>query len=141
MAELIATISAGIWAGVSLYIAFVEHPSILRLGAEVATNYFRIMAKRTAPLMILLAAIGGVAAIFSWYEGSDQLWLIGGILLLIQFPLTAVFIVPTNIKLVKIDLNHSAKEALNLHKHWGQMHLIRTFLGCMPFLIFVWLLV
>jgi hypothetical protein len=141
MLEMLATIAAGFWAGISVYIAFVEHPSALRVGVQFATEYFRVMSKRTAPLMMLLAAVGGAAAIYVWYAGADRGWLIGGCLLLAQFPLTAVFIVPTNIKLLKVDVVNSASEAAALHAHWGRMHALRTIIGVAPFGIFVWLLV
>ena len=140
MAETLATIAAGLWAGISIYIAFVEHPSVLRVGLPFATEYFRVMSKRTAPLMMILAAIGGAASIYAWYQGGDQLWMIGGCLLLILFPFTAIFIVPTNIRLLKIDVDESADEAAALHARWSTMHGIRTVIGFPPFLMFVWLL-
>jgi len=140
IAEQFATIAAGFWAGISIYIALVEHPSALRLGVKFATDYFRIMSKRTAPLMMVLAAAGGVAAVYAWYQGGDQGWLIGGTLLLLQFPLTALFIVPSNIRLLKIDVDQARDESLTLHYKWRTMHSVRTLLGCPPFLIFVWLL-
>ena len=141
MAALIATIAAGLWAGISLYIAIVEHPSALRVGVQFATEYFRTMSKRTAPLMMILAAIGGVAAIYTWIQGADRLWLIGGSLLLIQFPFTAIFIVPTNIRLLKVDAAESNELAAALHARLSLLDSIRSILGFPPFLIFVWLLV
>ncbi len=141
MAALIATVAAGLWAGISIYIAFVEHPSTLRMGVQFATEYFRTMSKRTAPLMMILAAIGGVAAIYTWSQGADALWLVGGSLLLALFPFTAIFIVPTNIRLLKVDAVESRDVAAALHARWSFMHAVRTVLGFPPFLIFVWLLV
>jgi len=140
MAEQFATIAAGLWAGISIYIALVEHPSALRVGVQFATDYFRVMSKRTAPLMMILAATGGVAAVYVWYQGGNPGWLIGGALLLLQFPLTALFIVPTNIRLLKIDVDQANDEALALHHKWRTMHGVRTLLGCPPFVMFVWLL-
>jgi hypothetical protein len=140
MAEQLTVIAAGLWAGISIYIALVEHPSALRVGVKFATDYFRVMSKRTAPLMMILAAAGGVAAVYVWYQGGDLGWLVGGALLLLQFPLTALFIVPTNIRLLKIDVGQASDEALALHHKWRTMHGIRTVLGCPPFVMFVWLL-
>jgi hypothetical protein len=141
MLEMTATIAAGLWAGISIYIALVEHPSALRVGLEFATEYFRVMSRRTAPLMMLLAAAGGAAAAYEWYAGADRWWLVGGCLLLAQFPLTAIFIVPTNIKLLKVVVAESPGDAARLHAHWGRMHMLRTLIGVLPFGIFVWLLV
>ena len=138
MVELIATVAAGFWAGIAIYIAWVEHPCALSVGVRYATDYFRIMSKRTAPLMMILAAAGGLAGLAVWYQSNNIWWLIGGGLLLAQFPLTAIFIVPTNIKLLKVD---SDEAALALHKRWARLHLLRTVIGVLPFLWFVMLLV
>jgi uncharacterized membrane protein len=138
MVELIATVAAGLWAGISIYIAWVEHPSVLKVGVGVATEYFRVMSKRTAPLMMVLAAIGGIAAIVAWYQASELLWLFGGALLLFMFPFTAIFIVPTNLRLLKVE--PESGEAAQLHERWSRMHWIRTILGVPPFLLCVWLL-
>jgi hypothetical protein len=135
MVELIATIAAGLWAGIALYIAFVEQPSALQVGVVYATEYFRVMSKRTAPIMIVLAGIGGIAGIYAYYQNDDSWWAFGGGLLLLQFPLTAVFILPTNLKLMKEAL--STTEALQLHRRWARLHAIRTALGILPFFYFV----
>ena len=137
MAEFIATITAGIWAGAAFYISFAEHPSALKVGVAFATEYFRPMSKRTAPLMMLLAALCGGTSIYAWYSGAELSWLLGGVLMLAMFPLTAILIVPTNVRLLKIDPQESEVEAAQLHERWGKMHAIRTVLGCLPFLIFV----
>jgi len=60
-----------------------------------------------------------------------------GVLMLAMFPLTAILIVPTNVRLLKIDPKESEVEAEQLHERWGKMHALRTVLGCLPFLIFV----
>jgi hypothetical protein len=141
MTEFIATIMAGMWAGTAIYIGLVEHPSALRVGLDYATEYFRPMSKRTAPLMMVYAATGGIAAIVTWNSGGDVSWLIGGVLLLSMFPFTAIFIVPTNIRLLKVDVTEADGEAKALHARWGRMHAWRTAFGSPPFLIFVWQLV
>ena len=140
MFEFIATFAAGLWAGAAIYIGFVEHPSALRVGVQYATEYFRPMSKRAAPMMMVLAAIGGAAAIYVWIGGGNVFWLIGGLLLLGMFPLTAIFIVPTNVRLLRVDSTESPEKAAALHERWGRMHGIRTLLGSLPFLIFLWLM-
>ena len=65
MAEFLATLAAGLWAGAALYIAIAEHPSALKVGVNFATDYFRPMSKRTAPLMMILSAVGGIAGLYA----------------------------------------------------------------------------
>ena len=140
MAELIATFAAGIWAGASFYIGFAEHPSALKVGVHFATEYFRHMSRRTAPMMMVLALIGAVAGILAWIKSGSSLWLIGAILLAAMFPFTVIFIVPTNLKLLKVDAQNDPDEAAALHARWDLMHTWRTVAGSLAFALFLWAL-
>jgi hypothetical protein len=140
MAEYLATLAAGCWTGAALYIAIAEHPSALRVGVRFATEYFRPMSKRTAPLMMILSGVGGIAGLYAWWNNGVSGWLIGGVLLLAMFPLTGILIVPTNLKLLKVDALNNPEEAELLHARWGKMHWLRTIVGAPAFLIFAWYL-
>ena len=137
-AQLIATLTAGLWAGAAIYIGFSEHPSALKVSVAFATDYFRHMSKRTAPLMMLLSGLSGACGVYAWWISDVQAWLIGGLLQIAMFPLTAALIVPTNIKLIKINCRDNLAEAQQLHKRWGLMHNLRTLLGAPAFGIFLW---
>jgi len=137
---LIATTAAGLWAGAALYIGFAEHPSAVKVSVGFATDYFRIMSKRTAPLMMVLAAVAAVAGVAAWFDDGGMLWLIGAILMAGMFPFTAIFIVPTNLKLVRLDAAEAPDEAAALHARWGVMHAWRTILGMPAFPLFLWAL-
>lgn len=141
LAQIVATLAAGAWAGISFYIGFAEHPSALKVGVPFATDYFRHMSKRTAPLMMILAAISGVCGLYAGWRADSLGWLAGGAIQLAMFPLTAALIVPTNIKLIKIDPNAELETATRLHTRWGRMHNLRTVIGSVSFPLFVWLLV
>lgn len=77
MAEYLATLCAGLWAGAAIYIAICEHPSALKLGVGFATEYFRRMSRRTAPLMMILSAAGGLAGLLAWWDNGVAGWLAG----------------------------------------------------------------
>ena len=140
MAEFIATACAGLWAGGCLYISIVEHPATSRVGLEFATAFFRPMSIRAAPMLIILALIGAISSAYAWFNGSGIEWLIGAVLLASMFPVTAIFIVPTNLKLLKIDAAKSPQEAALLFSRWGRWHAIRTLIGSMSFIIFIFAL-
>ena len=140
-AQITATLAAGLWAGGCIYIGFAEHPSALRVGVPFATEYFRHMSKRTAPLMMALAAISGISGLYVGWQAGSLGWLTGGAIQLGMFPLTAALIVPINIKLLKVDLDNDLDTAARLHARWGQMDLLRTRIGSIAFPLFVWLLV
>jgi len=138
--QFIATLAAGIWTGAAIYIGFAEHPSAVKTGHIFATEYFRHMSKRTAPFMMLLAALSGLTAGWIWWITGSNAWLIGALLQLSMFPLTGLLIVPTNIKLIRIDPTTEPELAAALHKNWGRMHWIRTAIGGLSFPLFLWLL-
>lgn len=140
LVEVTATLAAGIWAGASVYIGFAEHPSALKVGIPFATEYFRHMSKRTAPLMMVLSAVGGICGLYVGWQTGTLGWLVGGAIQLGMFPLTAALIVPTNIKLIRIDPNEDLDTAIRLHASWGRMHNLRTVIGSISFPLFVWLL-
>jgi hypothetical protein len=140
MAEYLATIAAGLWAGAAIYIAFAEHPSALRVGVQFATEYFKPMSKRTAPLMMVLSALGGGAGVYVWFTCGVTGWVVGGLMLIGMFPVTGILIVPTNLKLLRVDAVNNPAEATALHARWARMHWLRTLLGVPAFLIFSWLL-
>jgi hypothetical protein len=140
-AEILALLAAGLWSGAAIYIGFCEHPAALKVGVEFATSYFRLMSRRTAPLMMVFSAVSGVAGTYIWWAGGHTGWLTGGILMLAMFPLTGLLIVPTNIKLLKIDPVEDRALAEELHRYWGRMHWLRTVVGVPAFLIFAWLAV
>ena len=139
--QIAATLTAGLWTGGCIYIGFAEHPSALKVGVPFATEYFRHMSKRTAPMMMALAAISGVCGLYVGWQADSLGWLVGGAIQLGMFPLTAALIVPTNIKLIKIDPHTELDTATRLHARWGRMHLLRTIIGSISFPLFVWLLV
>lgn len=140
MPEFIATVCAGLWAGGCIYISLVEHPAASRVGLAFATKFFRPMSIRAAPLLIVLALIGAMSSGYAWFKGGSIEWLIGALLLLGMFPLTAIFIVPTNRALLKVDYATAPQEATLLLSRWGRWHAIRTFVGSLPFILFVFAL-
>ena len=140
VAKLMAIVTAGLWAGAAAYISVVEHPATLKVGVQFATDYFRPLAKRAAPSMIVLAVIGAISGILAWVGGGSLLWLIGGAILAAMLPLTAIFIVPTNRQLLRVNAKESSTEAATLLSRWGRLHAVRTILGLVAFLLFAWAL-
>jgi len=136
MAEFIATICAGLWSGGCIYLSLVQEPAAHRAGPDIVAALFRPMSARAAPMFIVLALVGTVAAGYAWIQGADINWLIGAVFLGAMVPFTAILIVPTNRKLLKIkpaDVGASEE----LFARWGRLHGLRTLLGSIAFLVFV----
>jgi anthrone oxygenase-like protein len=141
LAELFATLTAGLFAGAALYITVVEHPARLSCGPVIAVTEFRPSYKRAAVMQATLALAGAVAAIARWAMGSTLGWLIGGILLGAVIPFTLAVILPTNKRLLDPSLSLDSLEITLLLIRWGRLHAVRTGLSVVAFLMFLSLLV
>jgi hypothetical protein len=136
MAELIAIVCAGLWAGSSFYSSVIELPAAGRAGPAVSIPLFREMVATAAPIYMFLVFVGSGAGIYAWVEGSGVLWLIGAILMLAMFPLTALFIVPTSRKMLELDTSKALEFTEALMKRWRMQHLLRAALGGVAFVVF-----
>jgi uncharacterized membrane protein len=134
--ELVATFASGIFAGAAVYVNLVEQPARLSCGVELAVTEWRPSYRRGTRMQALLAMVGSLAALISWWFDGGFAWLIGGILLLVIFPFTLVVILPTNKKLESRELDLRSAEAGNLLRRWNRLHAVRSILSVVAFVIF-----
>ncbi len=137
LAELLATLTAGLFTGAALYITLVEHPARLSCGPVIAVTEFRPSYKPAAVMQATLALLGAVAAAARWVMGSALGWLIAGILLGAVIPFTLFVILPTNKRLLDRSLNLDSPETTILLTRWGRLHAVRTGLSLVAFLMFL----
>src|SRR4028119_470086 len=135
--ELIATLSASLFCGASIYINLVEHPARVSCGTALAVTEFAPSYKRAAVLQVSLAAISFLTSIIAWLMNSGTNWLIGSILIIMVIPFTAFFMLPTNKMLLDNSLNKDSELAKNLLARWGRLHTVRSVLSLIAVLIFL----
>src|SRR5687768_6670965 len=95
----IALICAALFAGAALYILVAEHPARLALDDQAALRQWKPSYARGKVMQAMLALAGGVLALGIWWHSLNQLWLIGGLLLLANWPFTLLAIMPVNRRL------------------------------------------
>jgi uncharacterized membrane protein len=140
LAESIATLSSGLFAGASVYINLVEHPARMETGIRPALTEFAPSYKRATVTQVSLAVAGFLGALVAWRSRSDARWLIGGGLLLAVIPFTAVVILPTNKKLLDPETANDLDLAERLLTRWGKLHAVRSVLSLASLLMFLSLL-
>ena len=140
LAELIATLSSGLFAGASVYINLVEHPARMETGIRPALTEFAPSYKRATVTQVSLAAAGFLGALVAWRSRSDARWLIGGVLLVAVIPFTALVILPTNKKLLDPATADDLDLAEELLTRWGRLHAVRSALSLASLLLFLFLL-
>jgi Domain of unknown function (DUF1772) len=138
IAELLATLCAGLFAGAAIYISLVEHPARLECGTELAATEFGPSYRRATKMQVPLAAVGFLAALADWLADRDLLALIGGVLLGAVIPFTLLVILPTNQRLLEPSLPRGSGEAARLLQRWGRLHAVRSGMSGSAFVVLLW---
>ena len=137
MLELVAVLSAALFAGAALYINLVEHPARMTLGAQAARAEWAPSYHRAARMQAPVAMIGSLPAILAWIGGGGVGWLIGGVLLGSVIPLTLIVIFPTNRELLDPATVQDVKRAERLLQRWNRLHAVRTVLSTVALVLFL----
>jgi len=138
--ETLATLSAGLFAGAAIYITAVEHPARMECGTDLALREFAPSYRRATVMQASLAGIGFLMAIAAWLTSGSVWWLVGGAILVAVIPFTLLIILPTNKKLLDPSLDKGSELASRLLVRWGTLHMVRSLLSLISFLIFLFLL-
>ena len=141
IAEVIATLSSGLFTGASIYINLVEHPARMQTGIRPALAEFAPSYHRATVTQVSLAVAGFLSALIAWRFRSDVRWLIGGGLLVSVVPFTALVILPTNKRLLDPATANDLDLAEKLLTRWGRLHAVRSVLSLASMLMFLLLLV
>lgn len=136
--EFTATLSASLFTGASIYINLVEHPARMSCGTALAVTEFAPSYKRATIMQVLLALISFLSALTAWLMESGTYWLIGGILILLVIPFTAIAILPTNKQLLDASLDKNSEYAQHLLNRWGKLHAVRSLLSLISLIIFLY---
>jgi hypothetical protein len=134
---LLALAIAALFAGAALYINIAEHPARMRLPIEAALAQWKIAYGRGALMQAGLALLGGLAAIGAAVS-ADWRFLIGGVLLLANWPYTLFVVMPANKRLMALGEAAIAEETRALLERWALLHAARSLLGVLAAAALVW---
>jgi hypothetical protein len=137
MLELLATLTAVLFSGASIYVNLVEHPARIQCGTALAVAQWGPSYKRATVMQASLAAVGFFSATGAWILGAGGFWLIGSILLGLVIAFTFIVILPTNRKLLSPDLVKESPDARLLLDRWARLHAVRSVLSFSSFLVFL----
>jgi len=133
--DLVALLSAGLFAGAALYVSLVEHPARIACGPTLALAEFRPSYRRGAVMQASLAAVGSLAGVAAWARGDGAVMLVAGLLLAAVIAFTLIVILPTNKRLLDPALDSRSPEALMLLARWARLHAVRTGAGTLALLL------
>ncbi|MCC7250409.1 DUF1772 domain-containing protein [Hyphomicrobium sp.] len=131
---------AALFTGAAFYINFAEQPARLALDDRALLTEWKPAYKRGFAMQASLAVLGFLLGLATWWTTGDWRWLAGGLVLLANWPYTLLGIMPTNNRLMGASAESAGPETRALIERWGSLHAVRTALGALGTLIFLWAL-
>ncbi len=136
----LALVDAALFSGAALYINVVEQPARLQLAPEPMLAQWLPAYRRGFALQGPLALAGFVLGAVAFALSGRWHFLAGGVLMGANWPYTLIGIMPTNRKLMALAPSQAGAESARLIAIWGQLHMVRTGLGLLATLVFLWAL-
>lgn len=133
-AGLLAVVVASIFTGAAVYVNWAEQPARLQLDAAPLVTQWKLSYQRGFAMQAPLALIGFVLGLLAWWQSGDWRWLAGALLLVANWPYTALVIMPTNRKIPVAD----PRDVAGLVRKWGMLHAVRSLLGLFSTIAFAW---
>jgi hypothetical protein len=135
---LVALIAAAIFTGAALYVTVAEQPARLLLDDRALLTEWKPSYKRGAAMQAPIALLGCVLGLIAWWQTSHGGFLIGAIAIIAPWPWTLLGIKPTNDALLASEPDQAGPQTRALVVRWGALHGVRTALGALATLAFLW---
>lgn len=134
---LLALVAAALFTGAAFYINFAEQPARLVLDDRALLTEWKPAYKRGFAMQGPLALLGFVLGGIAWWQTGVLAFLIGGLLMLANWPFTLFAIMPTNNRLMATDPADANHRSRALIVKWEKLHLVRTALGAAAVVAFL----
>ena len=134
----LALVAASLFTGAAFYINFAEQPERLLLDNRSLLQEWKPAYKRGFVMQSALAIIGFILGLIAWWSTGYIGFLVGGVLMLANWPWTILGIMPTNRILMNTNLDAADGDTRSLIVKWNGLHAVRTGLGvlaCLSFLL------
>ena len=137
LAGQLALISAAVFAGAALYISVVEQPARLGLDHRSLLMEWKPAYKRGTAMQAPLAVLGFLLGMAAWWQSGHVGWALGAVLMVANWPFTFFAIMPTNNRLIGLDVAEAGPQSRAMIERWGSLHAVRTALGLAAALVFL----
>ena len=132
-----ALVAAALFTGAAIYINWAEQPARLGLDDRALLAEWKPSYARGFTMQAPLAVIGFALAVLEWLMTANWLWLVGGIVLVANWPYTMFVIMPVNHELDATPEQSAGPQSRALIEKWGRLHAGRSALGAIATAIFL----
>lgn len=133
----LALVFASLFAGAAFYINFAEQPARLKLDPSSLLKQWAPSYKRGFTMQATLAVLSGAAGIYTYYLTQSWIWIVGAVLILLNWPYTLLVIMPTNQQLIAVKEGSASTDEVKKIIYWGKLHAVRTVLGLAAVIAFL----
>ena len=137
LAGQLALVVAAVFTGAAFYVSFAEQPARLGLDDRALLAEWKPAYKRGFAMQAPLAMIGFVLGLVAWWMTGSVAFLVGGALMLANWPWTLLGIMPTNRALMAMEPEDPGPRCRALIVKWNRLHSVRTALGGLAVLAFL----
>jgi Anthrone oxygenase len=135
---LVALIAGAIFTGAALYVNVVEQPARLALDDRALITEWKLSYKRGAAMQAPLALMGCLLGLIAWWQAPHPGFLIGAVAMIAPWPWTLIGIKPVNDALLATEPDQAGPQTRTLVVKWGTLHSVRTAMGALATVAFLW---
>jgi len=136
--QLLATLSAALFAGAAIYVNVAEHPARMALDTRSAALQWAPSYKRATWMQAPLAVVSFLAGVGAWLLGGGLIWLVAALFIGAVVPITFIVIMPTNRRLLAAGRDLASAETRQLLDRWGKLHAVRSIASAIATLLMLW---
>ena len=135
---ILALTVAAMFTGAAIYVNVAEQPARLTLDDRALLTEWKPSYQRGAVMQASLALVGFVLGMVAWWQVSHPGFVVGAIAIIAPWPWTLFVIKPVNDTLLATAPEQAGPASRALIERWGGLHAVRTALGALASLAFLW---